>query len=100
MLKVREATAGTGCIAGSSLLNRIFQKHLEDRFKGSRGWDEEVLEEAMGKTFLGIRFFCCQAAIRDTLENTVHSAQANAKPSLTVRRKVRKDHQAKLQWQS
>jgi hypothetical protein len=49
MLKVREATRGTGGVFGSSILNRIFQKHLEDRFKGMRGWDEEVLEEAMEK---------------------------------------------------
>ena len=49
MLQVREATAGKGGVCGSSILNRIFQKHLEVRFKRTRGWDEEVLEEAMEK---------------------------------------------------
>jgi hypothetical protein len=55
MLKVLEATAGKGGVCGSSILNRIFQKHLEDRFRTSRGWDEEVLEEALDK-FEKVRF--------------------------------------------
>jgi len=49
LLKIREATAGTGGVCGSAIIDRIFRKHLEDRFKGMRGWDDEVLEEAMEK---------------------------------------------------
>ena len=49
VLKVREATVGDGGFCGSSFLNRIFQKHLEDRFKHLPRWDEETLEEAMDK---------------------------------------------------
>lgn len=33
----------------SSILNRIFKNHLEDTFKGMRGWDEDALEDAMEK---------------------------------------------------
>ena len=49
MLKAREATAGKGGVCGSSFLNRIFRKHLLDRFGTMRGWDEEVLEDALDK---------------------------------------------------
>ena len=49
MLKVREATMGKGGVCGSTILNRIFQKHIEDRFKGMRGWNNEGLEDGMEK---------------------------------------------------
>lgn len=36
-------------VCGSSILNRIFLKHLEDRFGSCSGWDEEVRDEALEK---------------------------------------------------
>jgi hypothetical protein len=36
-------------VCGSSTLNRIFLKHLEDRFGTCRGWDEEIRDEALEK---------------------------------------------------
>lgn len=49
VLHIREAAKGSGHLCGSSFLNRIFRKYLEDNFSRLRGWDEEVLEEAMEK---------------------------------------------------
>ncbi|KAL8693927.1 MAG: hypothetical protein Q9218_001341 [Villophora microphyllina] len=47
VLRIQEAAPGSGSLCGSTFLNRIFQKFLEDRFKSDRNWDEDVLEEAM-----------------------------------------------------
>lgn len=47
ILRVEEAAPGTGSVCGSTILNRIFQKFLTDRFSGDSAWDEDVLEEAM-----------------------------------------------------
>ena len=44
-LEIAEASPGSGLLCGSSFLNRIFQKFLEDRLGCEPGWDEEVLEE-------------------------------------------------------
>jgi len=45
VLKISEATTGSGTLCGSSFLNRFFQRFLEDRLGKEPGWDEEVLEE-------------------------------------------------------
>ena len=47
ILRVEEAAPGTGSVCGSTILNRIFQKFLTDRFSADSAWDEDVLEEAM-----------------------------------------------------
>ncbi|KAL8691400.1 MAG: hypothetical protein Q9218_003366 [Villophora microphyllina] len=47
VLRIQEATPGSGSLCGSTFLNRVFQKFLEDRVKSDRNWDEDVLEEAM-----------------------------------------------------
>ena len=44
-LKITEATTGTGSLCGSSFLNRIFQRFLEDKLGHVFGYDEEVLDE-------------------------------------------------------
>ncbi len=45
ILKISEATTGSGTLCGSSFLNRMFQSFLEDKLGKEPGWDEEVLEE-------------------------------------------------------
>ena len=44
-LKVEEAAPGSGSLAGSSFVNRIFQEKLKARFKDEREWDDDVLRE-------------------------------------------------------
>ncbi|KAL8719795.1 MAG: hypothetical protein Q9225_003230 [Loekoesia sp. 1 TL-2023] len=47
VLRIVEAAPGSGSLCGSTFLNRIFQKFLEDRLGNDPNWDEDVLEEAM-----------------------------------------------------
>ena len=47
ILQVEEATVGTGRICGSTYLNRIFKKFLEDKLSHNEEWDDDVLDEAM-----------------------------------------------------
>lgn len=47
ILQIKEAAPGSGSLCGSTFLNRIFQKFLEDKLKDDHNWDEDVLEEAM-----------------------------------------------------
>ena len=47
ILKVREAAPGTGGLCGSTFLNRRFGEFLEERLDQERGWDEEILAEAI-----------------------------------------------------
>jgi molecular chaperone DnaK (HSP70) len=49
VLKVREATGGTGSFCVSTYLNHIFKKHLENRFKRCAAWEGKTLDEAMEK---------------------------------------------------
>lgn len=44
-MKISEAAPGTGSLCGSSYLNRIFQKFIEDHLGSEPDWDEDVLEE-------------------------------------------------------
>lgn len=46
-LQIKEAAPGSGSLCGSTFLNRIFQKFLEDRLGNDPNWDEDVLDEAM-----------------------------------------------------
>ena len=46
-LVVSEAAPGSGGLCGSSYLNRIFKKHMQDTFGDLPGWDEETLETAL-----------------------------------------------------
>ena len=45
MLKVDEATPGTGGLCGSTYLNRIFQSYLVAMLSSNVGWDDDVLED-------------------------------------------------------
>ena len=44
-LQITEAAPGSGSLCGSSFLNRIFAKFLQDRFGDDDDWDDGVLEE-------------------------------------------------------
>ena len=45
ILKLSEATPGTGSMCGASFLNRKFQEFMESRLGGQSGWDDEALQE-------------------------------------------------------
>lgn len=47
ILQVQEAATGSGRICGSTFLNRIFQKFLEQKLGLNEEWDDEVVEDAM-----------------------------------------------------
>lgn len=44
---VYETAPGSGGLCGSSFLNRIFSKYLEDRMKGHREWNEDYQGDAL-----------------------------------------------------
>ena len=44
-LQITEAAPGSGSLCGSSFLNRIFAKFLQDKFGDDEDWDDGVLEE-------------------------------------------------------
>lgn len=46
-LRITEAAPGSGSLCGSTFLNRIFHKFLEEKFSDDPNWDDDVLEEAM-----------------------------------------------------
>ena len=45
LLKVTEASPGTGALCGGSFLNRRFQAYIEQKLGNEPGWDDEVLED-------------------------------------------------------
>ncbi len=45
MLKVIEASPGSGALCGASFLDRRFHAFLEQKLGKEPGWDEEVLED-------------------------------------------------------
>ncbi|KAI0380714.1 hypothetical protein F5Y04DRAFT_289384 [Hypomontagnella monticulosa] len=45
--RVEEAASGSGGMCGSSFLNRIFAKHLQDKFRGYNEWDDDFQDEAL-----------------------------------------------------
>lgn len=45
ILKLAEASPGTGSLCGASFLNRGFLEYLEEKLGNEPGWDEEVMEE-------------------------------------------------------
>ena len=45
MLKIKEATAGSGSLCGASYLNRIFLQYLRAKFGHMPEWDDEVAED-------------------------------------------------------
>ena len=45
VLKLAEASPGSGSLCGASFLNRGFQKYLEEKLGNQPEWDEEVMEE-------------------------------------------------------
>ncbi|KIV84785.1 hypothetical protein PV11_00543 [Exophiala sideris] len=46
-LTVRETVAGSGYACGSTFLNRIFARYLEDQLQDLEGYDDDTLEEAL-----------------------------------------------------
>ena len=46
-LSVEEANPGSGMLCGSTFLNRIFQKYIEDKLSALPGWDDDILEDAV-----------------------------------------------------
>lgn len=49
VVKISEAAAGSGAACGSTFLNRIFRKYLENNFSENDGWDDDTLEEALDR---------------------------------------------------
>ena len=45
LLKIEEASPGSGSLCGSSYLNRIFRRLLYRKFRRDTGWENDVLEE-------------------------------------------------------
>ena len=64
ILKLAEASPGSGSLCGASFLNRGFQNFLEEKLGNESGWDEEVLEEV---TFSEIAFQELQLTIRKAM---------------------------------
>lgn len=59
VLKLTEASIGTGTLCGSSFLNRKFEQFLKVKLGNEPGWDNDVLEEAMRRFENGVkRQFC------------------------------------------
>ena len=59
ILKLTEATVGSGLLCGSSFLNRKFEQFLKAKLSNEPGWDDDVLEEAMKRFETGVkRQFC------------------------------------------
>ena len=59
ILKLTEASIGTGLLCGSSFLNRKFGQFLTAKLGKEPGWDNDVLEEAMKRFENGVkRQFC------------------------------------------
>ena len=46
LLKIKEASSGTGGLCGSTYLNRIFEHFLIAKFGQNDGWEDDVIEEA------------------------------------------------------
>jgi molecular chaperone DnaK (HSP70) len=47
VVRICEVAPGSGAACGSTFLNRIFRKYLEDHFSNHDGWDEDTLESAL-----------------------------------------------------
>ena len=55
ILKLAEASPGSGSLCGASYLNRRFGEYLEEKLGNEPGWDEEVLEEVRLTTFYTVK---------------------------------------------
>ena len=47
ILKIEEASPGTGGLCGSTYLNRIFKSFLTAKLGANDQWDDEVMEDAL-----------------------------------------------------
>ena len=45
LLKVLEASPGSGGLCGSTYLNRAFQEYLTAKLQNNSGWEDDVMEE-------------------------------------------------------
>ncbi|KAI9836586.1 MAG: hypothetical protein M1819_001218 [Sarea resinae] len=77
-LEVDEAAPGTGSLCGSTYLNRIFQKTLEDKFADDEDWDEEILEEAMKRFDTDTKRLFNGESSAETFTIPVHGLRDNA----------------------
>ena len=50
ILKIEEASPGTGGLCGSTYLNRIFREYLTAKLGDNENWDDEVMEDVSGQT--------------------------------------------------
>ncbi|KIV82894.1 hypothetical protein PV11_04960 [Exophiala sideris] len=48
-ISLREATSGSGQACGSTFVNRIFAKYLNDKFQNDPEWSDDILVEAMAR---------------------------------------------------
>ena len=55
ILRLTEASIGSGLLCGSSFLNRKFEQFLKARLENEPGWDSDVLEEAMKRFENGVK---------------------------------------------
>ena len=55
VIEVNEAAPGTGALCGSTYLNRRFKDFLQSRLGQEKGWDDEVLQDAMDDFELFVR---------------------------------------------
>jgi hypothetical protein len=55
VIEVNEAAPGTGALCGSTYLNRRFKDFLQSRLGQEKGWDDEVLQDAMNDFELVVR---------------------------------------------
>jgi molecular chaperone DnaK (HSP70) len=46
-VRISEVAPGNGATCGSTFLNRIFRKYLEENFAENDGWDEDTLDAAL-----------------------------------------------------
>lgn len=49
VVKISEAAPGSGAACGSTFLNRIFRKYLENTLSDNDGWDEDTMEGALDR---------------------------------------------------
>lgn len=68
ILKIEEASPGTGGLCGSTYLNRIFKSFLTAKLGANDRWDDEVMEDALKRfEFVTKRAFTGNTAEKFTI---------------------------------
>ncbi|KAI0487191.1 hypothetical protein F4859DRAFT_502416 [Xylaria cf. heliscus] len=65
ILKVHEATVGTGDLCGSSLVNLRFQQFLTAKFQDEPNWDTDVLRDALDSFEMRVKRSFSSAALAE-----------------------------------